>query len=105
MIKSNYVSSNPTVPISSDRFESSPFLDRHVTPDTVFSVYAGRLVSFTMDDDPTDDDWRLRCQAGLFDVPERPIEIVGPDCLELLEKVFTRTVFNLKINRARYGDG
>ena len=102
MIKSNYISTHATLPISSDRFESSPFLDKHVTPDTVFSVYVGRLVSFTMNDDPTDDYWSLRRDAGLFDVPERPIEIVGPDCLELLEKVFTRTVSTLKVNRARY---
>ena len=102
MFTSDYIASHRTVPVSSDRFESSPFLDKHVTPDTAFSVYAGRLAAFTFDDDPTDDYWRLRQQAGLFDVPERPIEIVGPESLKLLETIFSRTISTLKVNRARY---
>ena len=102
MFTSDYITANPTVPVASGRFESSPFLDKHITSNAMFTVYAGRLVAFLTDVDPTDDYWRLRQQAGLFDIPERPIEIVGPDSLQLLETIFSRTIATLKDNRARY---
>lgn len=38
----------------------------------------------------------------LFDVPERPIEIQGPDSEALLDRVFARPISDLKVNRARY---
>ena len=39
----------------------------------------------------------------LYDVPEKPLEIKGPDAVNLLERVFSRRIGNLKCWRARYG--
>ena len=36
----------------------------------------------------------------LYDVPEKPLEISGPDSLKLLENIFTRNIYDLKINRS-----
>jgi aminomethyltransferase len=38
----------------------------------------------------------------LYDVPEKPLEIKGPEAVTLLERIFARRVENLKIWRARY---
>ncbi|NIO07972.1 MAG: aminomethyl transferase family protein, partial [Deltaproteobacteria bacterium] len=47
--------------------------------------------------------WKLRQGVLLYDVPEKPLEIKGPDAVTLLNRVFTRRMDNLKIWRARYG--
>lgn len=46
--------------------------------------------------------WRLRRQAVLFDVPERPILVEGPDAEKLLDRVLTRDVSRLEPGRAAY---
>ena len=102
MTEENYGSSHPTVQISAKRFQQSPFLEKYQTPGMVFGVYAHRFYPLRMEGDPVDDYWHLRQKVTLFDVPERPIEIRGPDSVELLEKVFARTIATLKVNRARY---
>ena len=40
---------------------------------------------------------------SLYDVPERPLEISGPDAVALLDKVLVRRTGNLGVNRAAYG--
>lgn len=91
-----------TVRVSSRRFERSPFQDRWETPDTVMGVYAGRYYSAFNGEDVNADYWALRRTAVLYDVPERPVEISGPDAEALLERVFSRRVGNLKEGRGRY---
>jgi len=44
----------------------------------------------------------LRQQAVLYDVPERPVEISGPDVLPFLEHIVVRKISNLKQERGRY---
>lgn len=102
MAEENYASSHPAVQISAKRFQQSPFLEKYQTPDMVFGVYAHRFYPLRAPGNPVDDYWHLRRQVCLFDVPERPIEISGPDSVALLEKVFARTISTLKLNRARY---
>jgi glycine cleavage system aminomethyltransferase T len=91
-----------TVRVSSRRFERSPFQDRWETSATVMGVYAGRYYSVFNGEDVEADYWALRRKAVLYDVPERPVEISGPDSEALLERVFARRVCNLKEGRGRY---
>ena len=39
----------------------------------------------------------------LYDVPEKPLEITGPDAAAVLERVLTCRVGTLAVGRARYG--
>jgi glycine cleavage system aminomethyltransferase T len=98
----NYADSHPVVRVSSKRFSASPFLDRYATDETVFGVYGGRLYPLSLGGDPIEDYRRLRSQAALFDVPERPIQIEGADAERLLDLVLTRHVSTLAPGRARY---
>ena len=98
----NYADSHPVLRVSTKRFASSPFLDRYATEDAVFGVYAGRMYPLSLGDDPIDGYWRLRRQAALFDVPERPLQVEGADAERLLDLVLSRDVRSLAVGRARY---
>ncbi len=63
---------------------------------------AGRFFAHDNGDDPVGAYWALRQKAALYDVPERPLEISGPDAVAFLELVFARRVDNQKIGRGRY---
>ena len=63
---------------------------------------AGRLFVHDNGEDPGKAYWALRREAALFDVPERPIEINGPDAVLFLELIFARPLKDLKTGRARY---
>jgi glycine cleavage system aminomethyltransferase T len=91
-----------TVRLSSRRFERSPFQDRWETPETVLGVYAGRYYSVFNGEDVDAAYWALRRKAVLYDVPERPVEISGPDAEPFLERIFARRVHDLKPGRGRY---
>ncbi len=91
-----------TVRVSARRFETSPFQHRWETPETVMGVYAGRYYSVSGGEDVADTYWALRRRAVLYDVPERPVEIVGPDAERFLEHVLARRVATLKPGRGRY---
>ncbi|MBW2716666.1 MAG: aminomethyltransferase family protein [Deltaproteobacteria bacterium] len=100
----NYFSASyQTMRLSARRFEISPFLNHYQTDDMVFGAYAGRFYPLFCGQDVLENYWKLRRQVVLFDVPERPIRIKGPDAIALLEKVFTRKISTLKVGRARYG--
>ncbi len=90
------------VSISARRFEDSPYLERYAHPEMVRGVYAGRFFPMFYGDDKAEKYWVLRRKAALYDVPERPVEISGPDATALLEKVFARRVSTLKEGRGRY---
>ncbi len=91
-----------TVRISARRFEDSPFLERQDTTEMIRGVYAGRFFAIYNGEDPIKKYWTLRRNAMLFDVPEKPIEISGPDSIPFLEKVLTRKVRDMKIGRGYY---
>ncbi len=91
-----------TVRVSARRFEQSPFRKLWETPDTVMGVYAGRFYATRNGEDIADCYWTLRRKAMLYDVPERPVEISGPDVVQFLERIFTRPVADLKPGRGRY---
>ncbi|MEI7760831.1 MAG: aminomethyltransferase family protein [Thermoleophilia bacterium] len=98
----NYADSHRVVKISAKRFHASPYVGRYATPETVFGVYSGRLYPLSLGQDPVADYWHLRRQAVLYDVPERPIQIEGPDAERLLDLVLTRDVTKLAPGKARY---
>ncbi len=93
---------NDTVRVSSRVFEQSPYLSCYDSPDMVRGVYAGRFFPIYMGEDPVQKYWTLRNKALIYDVPEKPIEIAGPDAVRFLEKVLARTVSTLKTGRGRY---
>ncbi len=97
-----YASSHATVRISAKRFEQSPYAARYVTEETVFGCYANRFYPLSVGGNAVEDYWRLRRDVMLYDVPEKPLDIKGPDAVALLERLFSRRVGNLKRWRARY---
>ena len=93
---------NDTVRVSARAFEVSPYLERYDGPDMIRGIYAGRFFTIYNGEDPLQKYWTLRRKAIIFDVPEKPIEISGPDVVPFLEKVFSRTIATLQEGRGRY---
>ena len=94
--------SDNTVLVSARRFEESPFIERTASPDMVRGVYAGRFMAIYAGEDPIEKYWCLRQKALIFDVPEKPIEITGPDAELFLEKVLSRRVSTMTEGRGYY---
>ena len=93
---------NDTVRVSPRCFEASPYLERYDSPDMVRGVYAGRFFTIYNGEDPVRKYWTLRRKALIYDVPEKPVEISGPDAVPFLEKVLSRNVATLTEGRGRY---
>lgn len=100
-----YIESLDTVRLSTYRVEQSPFAHRYVTDETVFTIYCDRLypVKTSLDENPLPNYWKLRKDVLLYDVPEKPLEIVGTDAGRLLERVLTCRIETLGMGRCRYG--
>ena len=90
------------VSISARRFEESPYLVRTDNPKMVRGVYAGRYFPIYLGEDAIDKYWCLRQKAAIFDVPEKPVEISGPDVVPFLEKVLARKVATMTEGRGYY---
>lgn len=91
-----------TVRVSARRFEESPFIERTDSPEMIRGVYAGRYLAIYMGEDVDEKYWTLRRRALIFDVPEKPVEISGPDALPFMEKVFARKVATMQEERGYY---
>lgn len=91
-----------TLRIGARRFEPSPYHGCYANPETVFGVAAGRYYASYNGEDVVETYWALRRSAVLFDVPEKPWQIEGPDVLPFLEKIFARRIANLPRGRGRY---
>ena len=91
-----------TVTISARRFEESPFIERTGSPNMVRGVYAGRYFPIFMGEDWIEKYWCLRQKALIFDVPEKPIDIQGPDAVPFLDKVLSRNVAAMTEGRGYY---
>lgn len=81
----------------------SPWFSRTWSEKAFYSEYAGRLVLQSLGGDTVEEYWTLRKGVGLFDVPERPIEISGKDSVAFLNRVLTRPVDKLRLGRGSYG--
>ncbi len=102
MNNKNYAESHPVLKVSAKRFDSSPFMKRFDNSKTIFGIYAGRFYPLSCGNSVENDYWNLKQKVMLYDVPEKPLEISGPDSLILLENIFTRRVHDLEPMRARY---
>ena len=91
-----------TVAISARRFEESPFIERTDSPNMVRGVYAGRYFPIFMGEDWIEYYWRLRQKALIFDVPEKPVEISGPDAVPFLDWVLSRNIKTMVQGRGYY---
>ena len=81
----------------------SPYFHCFHNDAAVYGEYAGRLSPYSLGNDLNEEYWWLRRSVALFDVPERPVEITGPDVVAFLNRVFTRRIDSLQIGRGRYG--
>ncbi len=97
-----YAASHSVIRLSTKRYQFSPFAPCYSKPDTVWGLYSGRFYALGWADDPVAKYHALRRDAVLYDVPERPIEIAGPQVNDLLARVFCRRVTNLVAGRGRY---
>ncbi|WP_459443998.1 aminomethyltransferase family protein [Alphaproteobacteria bacterium US3C007] len=82
--------------------ELSPFHHCYANDQTVLRLAAGRFFAYHNGDPSELGYWALRKQAALFDVPERPVEISGPDAVAFLERIVARRIGDMKIDRGRY---
>lgn len=89
--------------VSSHRYLRSPFFGFYDHPQARYGVYNQRLYPLDLGGDPVAEYWKLRREAMLYDVPERPLEIRGPDAVRLLDKVLVRRCGTLGVHRAAYG--
>jgi glycine cleavage system aminomethyltransferase T len=83
--------------------DKSPWFEKTCNPDSFYTEYAGRLVLQSLGGDAVEEYWTLRKGVGLFDVPERPLEIRGRDTVAFLNRMFTRPVDKLRVGRGSYG--
>ena len=91
-----------TIKISARRFEESPYISRVDDSKMIRGVYAGRYHAIYNDEDVLHKYWTLRKKALIYDVPEKPIEISGPDATNFLNKVLTREISTFKEGRGLY---
>lgn len=91
-----------TVKVSARRFEESPYIERTDSPEMIRGVYADRFFPIYIGEDVVEKYWTLRRRALIFDVPEKPLEIAGPDALPFLEKVFARKIATMQVGRGYY---
>jgi glycine cleavage system aminomethyltransferase T len=96
--------SNPpdTMRIPAGRFEQSPFFDCYANPDTLLGVAANRFYAADNGEDIDETYRALRQKVVLFDVPEKPWQIEGPDAIPFLERIFARPIGTLPEGRGRY---
>ena len=81
----------------------SPWYSCTANENAFYGEYAGRIVLLSVGNDSVEEYWKLRKSVGLFDVPERPVEIQGPDAVPFLNRVFTRGVEKMREGRGSYG--
>jgi len=91
-----------TLHIGAGRFEQSPFFEFYANPDTRVGVAANRYYAADNGENIEETYRALRQKVVLFDVPEKPWQIEGPDAQPFLERIFARPVGNLPQGRGRY---
>ena len=78
-------------------------MERQVAAQMFRGVYANRFLAVYNGEGPIKKYLALRTRAAMFDVPEKPIEILGPDAVPFLEKMLTRRVSTMKLGRGYHG--
>ena len=90
------------LPVSDHRFKRSPFFACNDRDDTKYSIYNGRLYPISSGHDEKAHYLHLRSKCCLYDVPETPLRITGPNSLAFLQKLFTRDISKIRVGRAGY---
>jgi glycine cleavage system aminomethyltransferase T len=80
----------------------SPFHDCYANDKTILRLAAGRCFAHYNGENIESAYWALRQRAALFDVPERPIEVSGPEAVAFLDLIFTRKSGSLKVGSGHY---
>ena len=88
--------------IRSHRLRRSPFMSAYLPPGASVGVYNRRMYPWSIGDDVQEMYWHLRRAVMLYDVPETPLEISGPEACTFLNYLFTRDISGLRIGRASY---
>ncbi len=83
--------------------DKSPWFSCTWNKNAIYGEYASRLVLLSIGNDTVEEYWALRKSVGLFDVPERPVEIRGKDAVRFISRLFTRPVDKLRVGRGSYG--
>ena len=65
-------------------------------------VYANQFFAVYNGEDFISKYWLLRRKAVIFDVPEKPIQISGPDAEYFLDRILTRKISGIKEGRGYY---
>ena len=91
-----------SLPIGVKRFDRGPYFNFYHKENNKYGVYAERFYPISLGNNLEEMYWHLRTKAVLYDVPEKPIQIEGPDAAKFLDKVFSRTISSMKVNRGRY---
>lgn len=102
MSSSIHADTSNTVRVSARRFDLSPFHDCYANSETVMGVVAERYYEVFTGEDVTQTYWNLRRKVVLYDVPEKPWQIEGPDVVAFLDYLFARKVSNLQQGRGLY---
>ena len=98
----NYSKAFGLISMTKKRVKMSPYAERYHSDEVVYLSYAGRAVPLTNGIDPLEGYRKLREGVALFDVPEKPLSIKGPDAGKFMDKIFTRNASLMKPMKALY---
>ena len=97
-----FVSKSTTLPVGMKRFDKGPYFDFYHKDSNLYGVYAERFYPISLGNDVEEMYWNLRRKAVMYDVPEKPIQIEGPDAGKFLDKIFSRRISTMKVGRGKY---
>jgi glycine cleavage system aminomethyltransferase T len=80
-----------------------PLMYQEMPYNPEYTIYNGRLTPAFLDHATADEMyWKVRREVVLRHTGELPLEIVGPDAVALLQRVFTRDVSTVRVGRCSY---
>ena len=97
-----FINKSTTLPVGVKRFDKGPYFDFYHKEDNLYGVYAERFYPISIGTNTEEMYWNLRRKAVMYDVPEKPIQIEGPQAGEFLDKVFSRKISTMKVGRGKY---
>ena len=101
-MSSIFLDKSSTLQISDNRFDKGPFFEFYHKEDNSYGVYADRYFPISVGNKIKDSYWNLRRKAVMYDVPEKPIQIEGPQSEEFLDKIFCRKIKDMRVGRGKY---
>ena len=97
-----FLDKSVSLPISINRFDKGPYFDFYHQKGNTYGVYADRYFPISVGNNVESAYWSLRRKAVMYDVPEKPIQIEGPQAPEYLDKIFSRKISDMKVGRGKY---